>query len=136
MLLGADGKEGQWAPLDVETPFKELIIQLPPQNRYAKEKPELAPILKVSAGPAMPRPAQYEGKTYPNLEEDLTKIQATLKKLTGTDKKQIITPNILRTDFNPFTWAAVRRTPTRRSPPRCRLPRGAAATVSFPGRRT
>ena len=107
--VGADGKEGPWTPLDVETPFKELIVQLPPQKRYEKEKPNLAPILTVSEGLVMPRPAQYEGKNYPKLEEELTKIQATLAKLTATDKKGIITPDVLRTDFNPYNLGAGRQ---------------------------
>ena len=100
--LDRDGKEVRWEPLDVETPYRLLALQLRPQDRFEKEDPKLEPILAVSRGLVQKLPKQYKGKSYPKLEEQLAGIQQTLKKLAGTGKKEVIKPSLLDKGFNSF----------------------------------
>jgi hypothetical protein len=114
--LDRNGKEGPWErlmgkldpkekparqPFDLGEVYKQLVVQLPPRSRFEKDDPKLALILAVSHGLVMRIPAQYEPKKAPKLEQKLTRIQETLKKLeqSAVKKPQPSPPDA---GFDPF----------------------------------
>ncbi|HXG09427.1 MAG TPA: hypothetical protein VNK04_06530 [Gemmataceae bacterium] len=76
-VIGPDGKEGEWVDVDLKKMFAPLAVLC--GSRWEDEEPDLAELMPL--GLVMPRPYQARADQYPKIERQLTKVEATLKKL-------------------------------------------------------